>query len=414
MCDHCNIEVFNEPNELIMLNRNIRIGISGPILLSTFYDYLNDIPQSISTVPIGLGGTAVNLIAKGLLERGYRLVIFSLDPSVNDEIIFRGPRLTICMGPYRSRAKLRAMDFFKKERDYIKKAAAREKPDIIHAHWTYEFALGALSSGIKTLVTVRDWAPKILWFNKHPYRLIRFFMDWKTFILSRNITANSFYIQRLISLRYLRKVPVIPNPIEDSLFRCNEKKRNAYEPIVVSVCNGMGKHKNIENLIVAFKTIKRNIPACRLRLIGEEFGPHQSAEKWSKTRELDKGIEFIGSVSRDVLINLLDEADLLIHPSLEESFGNTLIEAMARRVPVIGGNKSGAVPWVLDHGIAGILCDVKNPDDIAASAINLLQSDELWKKMSMAGYSRTIKQFNMDRVIGLCVNEYKKLLSERT
>lgn len=390
----------------------MKIGISGPVLINNFQEYLDAKSFSKNLLPTGLGGTAVNVIAKGLLQNGCKLVIFTLDTSVTNEIILEGPQLRICIGPYRPRARYRAMDFFHKERDYIRRAARREMPDIIHAHWTYEFALGALASGIPTLVTVRDWAPKILQIYTDTYRLIRFMMDWQTFRNARYIAANSYYIHDLIQNRFRREVPVIPNPVEDSFLRNTVKQFHINSPIIVSINSGMGGHKNIKNLIIAFKTIRQSVPSCRLKLIGEKFAPGEDAEQWAKEMNLSEGIDFIGPLVRSDIMKHLDEADLLIHPSLEESFGNTLIEAMARRVPVIAGRDSGAVPWVLDNGKAGILCDVRNADDIAYNAIEIITSSEHWNQFSKAGYTRVIDSFSLSRVVNLCLAEYQQILAK--
>ena len=60
----------------------------------------------------------------------------------------------------------------------------------------------------------------------------------------------------------------------------------------------------------------------------------------------------------------IDKSTCLVHPALEETFGNILLEGMARRVVVIGGEHSGAVPFVLQNGKCGILCDVTSVESI--------------------------------------------------
>ncbi len=387
------------------------IGISGPIQLSFFAEFLSSADGLDTPMPVGLGGTAVNLIAKGLLAKGHELVIFTLDTSVNREVVLDGPQLRICVGPYRPRARFRAMDMFRAERNYIANAAIRERPDIIHAHWTYEFAAGALDSGIPTLVTVRDWAPKILSYYRNMYRFIRFLMDWQTFRKAKYLSANSYYIQKLILNRFRINVPVIPNPIEDSFLQQTQKKYKSDSPTIISVNNEMSDHKNVKNLIIAFKHIRQSLPGCRLKLVGNEFGPNQLAEQWSKSSGLDDGIDFLGSLQRQDLKKVLEEADLLIHPSLEESFGNTLIEAMALRLPVIGGMNSGAVPWILDDGSAGMLCDVKSPRQIAQTAIDVLVSEDQWQRYSESGYERIVDQFSIEKVVDTCIEQYRRILS---
>jgi hypothetical protein len=69
----------------------------------------------------------------------------------------------------------RAWDLFAQERAGLERAMREDPCDVVHAHWTYEFALAALASGQPTLVTARDWAPTILLMQRRlrllPYRL---------------------------------------------------------------------------------------------------------------------------------------------------------------------------------------------------------------------------------------------------
>jgi len=131
------------------------LGMLGPLNLADFRKYLY--PDSWrDDLPKGLGGTPVNLLSCELLNRGHRLVIFTLDPAVQDEIVLEGINLRICIGPFRPRAKHRALDFFAVERDYLLRAIKRERPDILHAQWTYEYALAAQASGLPHVITAHD------------------------------------------------------------------------------------------------------------------------------------------------------------------------------------------------------------------------------------------------------------------
>ena len=393
----------------------MKIGISGPILIEPFKKYLETtVVADISGVK-GMGGTAVHTLAQGLLEHGHELVLFSMDTKANEEIVLNGPRLRICVGPCRSSARERVFDFFRLEREYIQRAVEREKPDIVHAHWTYEYALGALASGAPTLVTVRDWAPLILWYNRGNYRTFgyraaRLVMDWMTCKRARHLSANSPYIREKILKRWNKDAPVIPNPIADYFLRQEDRSYPSNGVNIITVMNGMGARKNPITLIRAFALIRKAIPEAILRLIGVDYEVNGKAHSWAKTNGLEKGCEFVGPLDREQLVSAIDNASLMIHPAREESFGNVLIEAMARRVPVLGGKDSGAVPWVLDHGRAGALCDVWNPEDIARAAVEILTSRERWTELSQAGYARVRQDFSLSRVVDICLNEYERIL----
>jgi len=392
----------------------MNIGIAGPFLYSELAGLLDQRYRSMPDLPNGMGGTAVNLLVRGLVEGGHDVVLFTLDTGVTEEVILDGPNLRVCIGQYRPRARYRGLDFFWQERNYLKSAIQREQPDIVHAHWTYEFALGALASGVPTVITIRDWAPLIFRYYRNIYRLIRLVMDWQTFHKSKCLIANSPYIADLVLKKWKIKIPVIPNPIEDSFIRLDMREIPTEAKTIVAINSGMGARKNVESLIRAFQNIRLKLPDCRLLLIGSDFAPGEKAEKWAENQNLNEGIDYAGVKTREEIMVILDNAALLIHPSLEESFGNILVEAMARCVPVVAGNDSGAVPWVLDNGRAGILCDVNAPSSIASAAIGVLTSEVSWSEFSVSGNRRVREAFSLSSVVELTLEQYRRILKEES
>ena len=100
----------------------------------------------------------------------------------------------------------------------------------------------------------------------------------------------------------------------------------------------------------AFGLFRQKFPNAILQLVGAPFIEGEPIiEKWKRQNLLQQVI-LVGSVKHDKLIEYIDQATLFITPSLEETFGNTLLESIVRKVPVIGGINSGAVPYVLQYG----------------------------------------------------------------
>ena len=60
----------------------------------------------------------------------------------------------------------------------------------------------------------------------------------------------------------------------------------------------------------------------------------------------------------------LKACDIFIRPSLSEGFGNSFIEAMAARLPVIA-TAVGGIPEFIEDGITGYFCEPQNPESIA-------------------------------------------------
>jgi L-malate glycosyltransferase len=88
-------------------------------------------------------------------------------------------------------------------------------------------------------------------------------------------------------------------------------------------------------------------------------------------------------------------ASVLAHPSLEESFGMIVLEAMATGTPVVAGRASGAVPWLLAND-AGVLVDVRNSAAIAEAINGLLGDPELSAKKGMLANLRASAEFRSE------------------
>jgi glycosyltransferase involved in cell wall biosynthesis len=80
--------------------------------------------------------------------------------------------------------------------------------------------------------------------------------------------------------------------------------------------------------------------------------------------KLNDRVVMKGFVSHYELPAYLNVSDIFIRPSLSEGFGNSFVEAMAARIPVIATRVGGIVDFLKDKE-TGLFCEVKNPEDIA-------------------------------------------------
>jgi glycosyltransferase involved in cell wall biosynthesis len=282
-------------------------------------------------------------LATSLLDAGARVTIATLDSHVHEAVTLDGPRLVVHFGHFRPRARRHMSDLMAVERNAVRRSLEHANPDIVHAHWTYEYALGSLASRLPTLVTVRDWAPTILRLSPDAYRLGRLAMFEWCLARARHLTAVSPYIQTHLERVTCRPVAVVPNGVPDRFFSRRHARLDPQAPVLVSVNNGFGRGKNVTALLEAFAVVRRSLPATRLTLAGEGFARAGEAESWAIRRGCADGVTFLGPIGHDEVLSLLGSSGVLVHPSLEESFGMTLIEAMSQRVPVIGGTRCGAL-----------------------------------------------------------------------
>ena len=309
----------------------------GPITLGVLEQYVNENDKETLHKTHDKIGTTVTHIVIGLLNRGFDVTVYTLSRFVNNLTVIKGNNLTIYIGQYRK--KHRARDFFKEEIKSLYEAIKSTSTDILHAHWTYEYSIAALFSGKPTLITLHDWAPAIFRLNPTPYRFIRFLMNIYTLFNGKYFTVNSRYLQKKMEYWGYTDIPLIPNFLSENIFCDEEKKYSTKSFKIISINNGFSKWKNVKVLIKAFKLIRIKNPCTKLLLVGSSYEKNGIAYKWAVKNNFSEGIVFCGPTPFQDVQKYLQTSDLLIHPSLEESFGCTLIEAMAQKIPVIEEEK---------------------------------------------------------------------------
>lgn len=388
------------------------IGICSPLSICEFLPYLDEESRRKAEGLQGYLAPSVDALVHRYVALGHDVIVFTLTPEVEQTIVLSGKHLKIYVGKYRKRGFLRSYTFFLNEIMILRRFIRNEPDlDVIHAHWTYEFAIASLVARCQAFCTVRDVAEEILKMMPTFYRRARMWMNW--YVLKRddkiNFIANSPYTKEIL-LRYhpkLRIAAVIPNPC--GINPINElpdaTEGGIRPPIVVSVSHGSGTRKNIDLLVNVFQCVRREVADAELHLVGGAFTP----EKWG-SRPVPPGVVLCGYVPHAELSKILCSATIMVHPSLEESFGNTLIEAMACGLPVIGGEKSGAVPYVLDHGRAGILCDVTDGKSIASAIVDLLNDRTKRRALALAGLARVRSVFSVEAVCDKTIELYKSKL----
>jgi L-malate glycosyltransferase len=361
-----------------------------------------------------LGGTPVNLLAAALLDLGHQITLATLDPAlpVGEVVMLEGPNLTIEIGAYRPRH--RARDRFAVERSFITKALARHQPDVISAHWSYEFALGALDTNIPTLVTVHDVPRQIFWHQPNPYRLVRWWMHRQTLARADRLAFNSPYTQQMLGWPRGQEAIVLPNAVPDRQWVLQDRESpNPRGAHLVSVNNGFSKRKNVHRLIEAFAEIRGRCPEARLDLVGGGFESGGPAAEWAMKRGCAEGIKFIGPLDYPATLERISEADILVHPSLEESFGYTLIEAVSVGTPVIAGRASGAVPWVLGGGQFGVLVNEKSPAAIADAVVDLVNEPQRWSRLRIQAFEGCRERFASSAVAAKYVEVLRSIRDAR-
>ncbi len=343
----------------------MRIGVAGPFDPSGIPEYF---PEG-KAPHINPTASSVTAYVSGLLKTGNTVTVITSDPFGKDTVTIEGKGIKLIVLPGRFRIRgFGRYRMHRRIRDCIEKELG--SMDVLHAQWTYEYALAAKAfvDRLPVYCSVRDWCPYLMTIAKGVKNAYYWRMShamFKKVMGEKKIgfIANSEYTRGEILGAYPEnEVTLIPNPILERFIITNREKRPD-SPVFVSISQSLTNvRKNYHTLLKAFSLLLKERPDARLKLIGSY------TEEWKASMEAEglmKNTELLGSLSHDEVFGVLDGATCLVHPSLEETFGNILLEAMARRVVCIGGKSSGAVPQVLGEGRFGLLCDVTDPVSIA-------------------------------------------------
>ncbi len=363
----------------------MHIGIVAPIATN---DLLPELAAQAGSCPKGREGAP--LISHLILEyivRGHQVLAVTTDPRMDDDappFVYERGLLTYVVVPSRRRPfrpngrRLgRTADFFRFERRQLLAVLRAYQPEVVHAHWTYEFALAALAYRADALITAHDNARTILTYVPTLERFFMLLMARYVFRRGHRFTAVSPYMAESIRAWVSSAVTVVPNPVV--MPPKNSRPSLPATPVITTVVNGWDDRKNSKNALLAFKAVQQRHPEAVLWALGTAFEPGGPAAVFCDEHQI-VNVTFFGPTPHAEVLRKIAKSTLVLHTSLEESFGMVLAEAMSYGVPVVAGQHSGAVPWVVENG--GLLVDVSNVEAIAAATHRLLSEPGLYARLS--------------------------------
>lgn len=167
-------------------------------------------------------------------------------------------------------------------------------------------------------------------------------------------------------------------------------------------------HKNILTLIDAFYELRKaglkSVP--KLVLAGRLSPYAQTLLKRIEELRLAEEVRVLGGLSQDRILELYQNADLMVFPSLLEGFGFPVLEAMACGVPVIASN-CAAIPEIA--GGAALLFEPMDAAALARLMRQVLEDGALAGELRRKGLRR-IKDFSWEKTARETLDVYRQLL----
>ena len=267
--------------------------------------------------------------------------------------------------------------------------------DVIHCHTLYNDGIvGVIASfvyGKKLVITMRQSDIHI---HKNKIWL-------RVFLLLYSKSKISYISVSPYIKKYFSHIPskVIGNGIKDAFFQNAKEKFLRKGKIQLIYIGRIIKRKNLD---VVLNLVTKYNEHYNLTIVGDRL----SESKWSNEVFLRintlKNVEYHASLSPNKIIDKLDESNIFIMPSINETFGIVYIEAMSRGLPII--YKKGTAVDGLFKKKVGLGLRSYNSNEIHSQINQILPDYEEISKNCML-YSRI---YNWNNVAETIINIYNE------
>lgn len=297
----------------------------------------------------------------------------------------------------------------------MSEVAERCSLDILHVHYAIPHAASAYLAqkmvdrdSLKVVTTLHGTDITLVGQEPSFFPMTRFLIQQ-----SDAVTAVSNFLKNetIEVFDTGHDIEVIPNFVDARVFQPSDAShlRARFAPkgekLLAHVSN-FRKVKNVGAVVEVFEEVSKALD-CRLLLIGD--GPEMGGvrEHVAESGLTDK-VEFLGQV--DSLEDVLPVADLLLLPSLHESFGLVALEAMACGVVPMATNRGGAGEFIQD-GLNGFLRDPHDVPGMASAAVKVLQDENLRLEMAEEARRDAAGDFGISCVLKQYLDLYDRLLA---
>lgn len=192
---------------------------------------------------------------------------------------------------------------------------------------------------------------------------------------SDNTLVATKALKQDMEAKGFRDVNVLPRGIDcdkfDPKFRSDELRSQwklGRDDLAVLFVGRLAAEKNVPLAVKAFAAMHKKRPNSKLILVGD--GPVRE-----KLAQAHPEVIFCGMQTGESLAAHYASADIFLSPSMSETFGNTLLEAMASGLPTVSFDYAAAKEHICDE-TNGLKVPFDNETAFIEAAVLLTRQDE--------------------------------------
>jgi glycosyltransferase involved in cell wall biosynthesis len=212
------------------------------------------------------------------------------------------------------------------------------------------------------------------------------------------------------------KIEIIPNGVDLSIFNADvdgsamrTKLGVKQEPLIATAIR-LVKRKGPGHLVNAFSKVIKAMSNAKLAIAG---GGTEAASLRTQIKKLglEKSVLMLGRLQREQVAELMAAANVFVLPSMFESFGLVLLEAMAVGTPVVCTRTQGALEIVKD-GEDGLVVPLENDDALADAIVRVLNDRQLAERLRANGQKTVHEKFSWEKTAKKTLALYEKVREE--
>ncbi len=281
--------------------------------------------------------------------------------------------------------------------------------DILHFHNDSDLSFPLFAYPIRKpkILHCHNIGPNFFYFRINPL---------SAFILknvANNYISSTNYASSLLCELGIpkKKINIIPNGVNIEKFSPTPCEREKNLLLFVGRLDpGKGLHFLLRALTLISTPVTLIIAGPRSW--NESYNAHILSLIQEASSNTIHKIVYIGEQKPEQLANLYRKATMLILPSLTETFGIVLLEAMASRAPVIASN-TGGIPEIVKDKVNGLLFRAGDPIDLAEKISHLLADVNFGAIMGQEGMRQVKEKFTYDTIADNLIIFYEQLLRNR-
>lgn len=231
----------------------------------------------------------------------------------------------------------------------------------------------------------------------------RWLHTWKTKV-DVFLSSTNFYREIFIKAGIPKeKIRVLPHFVPSEPRASTKDSTGDYALFI----GRLDPEKGIQTLLEAWRYV--NIP---LKIRGSGQWDDQ-VRMFVREHDLNQ-VQFLGRLDEDELSGLIRGARVLIVPSegYYETFGMVIIEAYARKIPVIASNIGVLPEMVIDHE-TGLLFEAGNPIDLAQKVSWLWHHPDQVSSMAERSYIEYKQKYTADRGYQMLHDVYVQTIASK-